>query len=176
MMRPLLCCFLAALSLMPHAWAAEATEYAVKAAYLYKFGLFVQWPVSAFASASSPVNLCLFGADPFGKMLDEAVNGQRIGARSIVVQRIKAQAQVAGCHILYLPAELPNRSQLLDALSGSGVLTVTDGPKQTVQGVIHFVVKDGRVRFDIDDEQAAHSGLAISSKLLSLALSVKPRH
>jgi hypothetical protein len=167
---------LAAALCAPAGWASEASEYAVKAAYLYKFGLFVQWPSSAFASPSSPVNLCVLGDDPFGKALDDAVSGQRIGTHAIVVQRLKAPPRGASCQILYLSPEFPNRAQVLDSLSGNGVLTVTDGPKQGGQGVIHFVLKDARVRFDIDDEQAARDGLAISSKLLSLALNVKPRH
>lgn len=153
--------------------ATEPLEYAVKAAYLYKFGFFVQWPPAAFAAASSAVNLCVLGDDPFGETLDTAVNGQHIGGRPIVIKRMKTIAKGSGCHILYITGDAV---PALEAVKGSSVLTVTDGHKQTAPGIINFVLKDNRVRFTIDDEAAAQNNLAISSKLLSLALSVKPRH
>jgi len=151
--------------------AAEPLEYAVKAAYLYKFGLFVQWPSAAFAAPTSPVTLCVLGDDPFGATLDSTVSGQQIAGRPIKVQRLKSVAR-GGCHILYAAGDA---GQALEALKGSSVLTVTDGQKQTTPGIISFVIKDNRVRFNIDDEAAAQNRLAISSKLLNLALSVKPR-
>lgn len=160
-------------------WSAQAAgslEYPVKAAYLSKFGLFVQWPPGAFTAPASPLNLCLLGDDPFGEALDSAANGQRIGTHAIAVRRLKTVGHDSGCHILYIAAEAPNRSQVLDSMQGSAVLTVTDGAQQGGTGIIHFVVMNNRVRFDIDNEQAARSGLVISSKLLQLALNVKPRH
>lgn len=157
------------------ALAAEPLEYAVKAAYLYKLGLFVEWPATAFATPASPLNLCVVGEDPFGPLLDTAVRDQRVGGRPIAVLRMKSVGREAGCHILYIGnAEAPRSGQIAEAVRGSRVLTVTDG-RGGVPGIVHFVLKDNRVRFDIDDEAAAQNGLTISSKLLSLALNVKPR-
>jgi hypothetical protein len=157
---------------------AEPLEYAVKAAYLSKFGLYVEWPGKVFSSPNSPMNLCVVGEDPFGTLLDEAVSNQRIGGRAIIVRRLKTMARDSGCHIVFIGnAEAQRNIQTVELLYGSSVLTVTDTGRQgAVTGMINFVIKDNRVRFDIDEEAAAQSGLTISSKLLSLALNVKPRH
>ena len=157
--------------------ADESLEYAVKAAVLYKFGFFVEWPATAFSSSTSPFRLCIVGEDPFGSILDKAVSGQQVGARSIEVRRLKAVGRDSGCQILYIGvSEAPRFGQIIEALRGSSVLTVSDGRAPgTAAGIIQFVIKDDRVRFDIDDVAAEQNGLAISSKLMSLALNVKRR-
>lgn len=149
----------------------QSLEQAVKATYLYKFGLFVEWPGAAFASANSAVNLCVVGEDPFGATLDNAVNGQRIGGREIAVRRLKTAGRESGCHILYAGGS--EAQQVMAAVRGSGVLTITDAHAGTSAGIINFVIKDNRVRFNIDEAAAAQNGITISSKLLSLALDVK---
>jgi hypothetical protein len=153
----------------------EALEYAVKAAYLSKFGLYVEWPRAAFSSPSSALNLCIAGEDPFGATLDKAVADQRIGNRAIVVRRLKTVARDSGCHILYVGgSDRRQIRQVIDAAQGNSVLIVSDGATPPPPGsIIHFVVKDNRVRFDIDDEAAEQNALTVSSKLLSLALNVK---
>ena len=157
--------------------ADESVEYAVKAAFLHKFGSFVEWPATAFASPTSPFQLCVVGEDPFGAALDKAVSGQQIARRPVEVRRLKTVKPDSGCHIVYLAASETQRlAQIIEALRGSSVLTVSDGRSPgAATGIINFVIKDDRVRFDIDDEAAAQNRLAISSKLLSVALSVKPR-
>ena len=163
---------LAALAMQ--AAVAEPTEYAIKAAYLYKFGAYVEWPGTAFTAPTTALTLCVVGDDPFGPTLDEAVNGQRVGGRPVVVRRLKALAHGAGCHIAYVGIAEPQRAQqTLELARGDNVLTVTDAKGGSVPGVIQFVIKDNRVRFDIDADAAAQSGLTVSSKLLSLALNVK---
>lgn len=173
--------FLVALALVPAGVAVaedQSLEYAVKAAFLYKFGLFVQWPATAFSSPSAPLNLCVAGEDPFGAMLDRAVSDQKIDGRAIVIRRLKTVTRDAGCHILYLgDPRTPRSSQVFEAVRGNSVLTVSDDRVPgTSAGIIHFVIKDNRVRFNIDDEAAAQNGLAISSKLMSLALDIKRRN
>jgi len=153
----------------------EPLEYAVKAAYLSKFGLYVEWPRAAFSSPSSALNLCIAGEDPFGATLDKAVADQRIGNRAIVVRRLKPVARDSGCHILYVGGSDKRQiRQVIDAVQGTAVLIVSDGASPAPAGsIINFVVKDNRVRFDIDDEAAEQNALTVSSKLLSLALNVK---
>lgn len=167
-----------ALSPLQSAAAADtdAPEYAVKAAYLYKLGDYIEWPAAAFDSATSPIDLCIAGDDPFGNMLEANVAGQHIAGRAIHIRRLKTVEHGSGCHILYVGGSAQQRvAQALDAVSGSPVLTVTDAARDDAAGIVHFVVKDSRVRFDIDDEAAARNGLRVSSKLFTLALSVKPR-
>ncbi|HUB98076.1 MAG TPA: YfiR family protein [Stellaceae bacterium] len=159
--------------------ALEATEPAIKAAYLYKFGFFVEWPQAAFTADNSPINLCIVGNDPFGSLLDDMVNGQKIGARPVVVRRMSTIAAKSGCHIVYMSNDQnAQASAALASLRGSDVLTVTDRTADSGNnvGIINFVMKDNKVRFDIDDDAAASGGLTISSRLLNLALDVKPRH
>lgn len=157
--------------------AADSLEYPVKAAYLYKFGPFVEWPPAAFEGPASPVVICVVGDDPFGPMLEKTVEGQHIGQRVVTVRRIEALGRGSGCHVAYLSGgKAQSVAEGLAAASGMAVLTVTDaGRPGAVRGVIHFVIKDNRVRFHIDDAAAAKGGLNISSKLLSLGLSVRSR-
>jgi hypothetical protein len=167
---------LAAVAVLAAPWAAAgqpATEYPIKAAFLYKFGAYVEWPPSAFPTAASPLTVCVVGHDPFGDVLDRAVQGQTIGERLIVVRRVAAAAGAAGCHIAFVGGsrEQPP-ADALKALAGTPVLTVTDGPAGAGRGAIHFVVIANRVRFIIDLRAAAACGLTVSSKLLNLAAEV----
>lgn len=166
--------------MLPGAGAAAAEsdslEYVVKAAYLYKLGDYIEWPATAFETPASSVNLCIVGEDPFGNNLEAAVNGQRIAGRPIVVRRLIEVDRASGCHILYVGgSDRQHVGAALEAVRGAPVLTVTDAARGEAIGIVHFVVKDKRVRFEIDDESAALHGLKVSSKLFTLALSVKPR-
>jgi hypothetical protein len=155
----------------------ETLEYSVKATYLYKFIPFVEWPPAAFSSVFSPIVICIVGADPFGALLERAVAGQQFGDRLVAIRRLGAVGPGSGCHILYAagsPAQ--SAAEALEAVRGEPVLTVTDGSSTAEgKGVVHFVVLDNRVRFEIDDQAAAEQGLRISSKLLSLASAVRRR-
>jgi hypothetical protein len=153
----------------------DALEYAVKATYLYKFAAYVDWPSSAFATPGSPLSLCIAGDDPFGASLDSAVRDQRVAGRPLVVRRLKSVARDSDCQILFVGGADPLRAQLLAALRGSAVLTVTDRHESGGSaGIIDFVMRDNRVRFDIDEAAATRNGLGISSKLLKLALNLRP--
>lgn len=164
-----LCLVVAMMAAAPSAKAAEQIEYSVKAAYLAKFAFYVDWPSEAFASPTSPIVLCVVGEDPFGNLLDESVTGQAVQGRALAVKRIKTLTRESGCHIAYVSSE----SARIDLVKGLPVLVVTD--TQGGNGTINFVLRDNRVRFTVDDDTAAQNGLAISSKLLSVALAVKPR-
>jgi hypothetical protein len=153
---------------------ADSLETAVKATYLYKFAPFVEWPATAFASPDSPVVLCIVGSDPFGETLDRAVKDYRVEERSVEVRRPQAIVRNSGCHIIFVSG--PNAAEILEAVRGTEVLTFTDAVSDPgIKGIVHFVVRDRRVRFEIDDQAAAQNGLTISSKVLSLAVSVRPR-
>lgn len=145
-------------------------EYAVKASYLYKFAPFVQWPPAAFDNAGGPLAICIAGQNPFGKTLDEAVRGQRVNGRPIVVRHIET-VRTGDCHILFAGTG-PETEALLREVQHQPVLTVTDRSRGVSGGIIQFVMVGGRVRFVIDQGTAQESGIAISSKLLGLAVSV----
>ncbi|MDP3853061.1 YfiR family protein [Phenylobacterium sp.] len=153
----------------------NATEAAVKATYLYKFAPFVRWPASAFPSPSSPFYLCVLGNDPFGAVLNQAVSGQQLDGRPMAVRRLRGGEGGGGCHILYLgDAGGRSTAEALRNAKGAPVLTVADQNQAVPGAVIQFMVRNGRVRFDIDPAAAAANGVTISSKLLSLAVSARP--
>jgi hypothetical protein len=165
--------------LVPAAWAGgqgQTPEYSVKAAYLAKFGAFVEWPDAAFAAPASPLVLCILGDNPFGGALDQTVGGQRIGQRPIEVRRLDKADRTSGCHILYLTGSRKQSiAEALRLVRGAPVLTVTDDEHPGPPGVIHFTVRDNHVRFTIDADMAAQDHLNLSSKLLSVAVSVRNR-
>jgi hypothetical protein len=144
----------------------------VKANYLYQFGPFVDWPPAAFNGPAAPMVICLGGEDPFGQVLDDAIRGQALGGRRILVRRLASPASAGSCNVLFVgrTREAPD---LLKAAAGRPVLTVADQDRGVSGAMIEFVLKDGRVRFAIDADAAQASGLTISSKLLSLAVSVR---
>ena len=170
LMRPLP----AALALLawPAPAAAPPSDLAVKAAFLTKFPAYVAWPAAARPRPGGPVRICLVGGDPFGRLLDEAARGQQIDGHPLQVRRLDASGQAAGCHVAYVQGAAPS---LLQGLQGKPVLTVTDARAGARGGMIHFVIHQGRVRFNIDEAQAAKSGVGISSRLLGIALSVTQR-
>ena len=150
--------------------AAEAPpDVAVEATYLYKFAPFVTWPDGA---ATRPFTICVVGDDPFGAMLDRAVAGQALGTRVIQLMRVETIGSKSDCDIAYLGgSRTESVTEALRAVRGTPTLTVTD--EGDPSGVITFAVVEGHVRFRIDQVQAQENGLVLSSKLLSLALSVR---
>lgn len=170
---------LMAIALAGQAWAGgppAASEYTVKAAYLSKFGAFVDWPPNAFNSPSSPIVICVAGEDPFGPVLDQTVGGQRIGPRGIEIRRMERVERNSGCQILYLGAsKRQSAAEALKNVQGSPVLTVTDGKRSGPPGIIDFTVTGNHVRFSVDPDAAAQCGLTISSKLLSVAVAVRSK-
>jgi ethanolamine utilization microcompartment shell protein EutL len=151
--------------------AQGAAEAAIKAAFLVKFGAYVEWP-----RAEGPVTICVVGRDPLGDALNQAVSGQQINDRPVTVRRLYSVAADSGCAIAYLVGS-PRQSvpAALAALRSAPVLTVTDGRWNSARGMIHFQIASNRVRFHVDDRAAAAAGLGISSKLMALALSVRTR-
>ena len=148
---------------------------AVKAAYLARLAPFVYWPTSLFAQPNDPLVLCVQGDDPFGGRLDQLTAGEGVGSHPIIVRRLPRLDADSGCQIAFLGGSRGQAvKEALRVLHGAPVLTVTDGGG--ARGIIDFAILDGRVRFRVDDQAAADNGLTISSKLLSLALEVNPRH
>lgn len=171
-----LVCLAVLLAARPGPASATSLEYPVKANYLVKFAAFVGWPVEAFANGSGSMNVCVLGEDPFGPDLDRAAAAEVVDGRRLVVRRLNRVDARSGCHLVYLgKSREQSVAEALGALAGAPVLTVTDEARGGDRGVIHFAISANRVRFHIDDQAAARAHLTISSRLLSLALSVRPR-
>jgi len=166
----------AAAALMAGAPAlAEPTDVAVKAAFLPRFARYVSWPSAAMPRGSDPFVLCVIGADPFGGALDAAARSQLIDGHRITVRRLDSAGQSDGCHIAFVGVGRSQAAlQLIAALGRKPVLTVSDSAIGAQRGIIHFAVVAGHVRFFIDQGAAAQRGLAVSSRLLALAIGVRP--
>jgi hypothetical protein len=156
-------------------WATDrSVEFAVKAAFIFKFIPYVEWPSSTFRSPDAPLNVCVAGSDGVSAQLDEAAPGQRAGGHPVVLRHLSAAEPDAGCNILYVAESDPEAAtDDLNALRGAPVLTVTDG--NGPPGIIAFTIIGNHVRFDIDEAAATAGGLVISSKLLSLAHVVRQK-
>jgi len=145
-------------------------EYHVKAAFLYNFPNFIQWPEEVFSNKTSPIVLGILGRDPFGEAL-EAAEGKTVSGRNLTIRRFNKIEDLEFSHILFISeSEVKDMSEILEALNFSGVLTVgdTDGFAQS-GGIINFIQKDNKIRFEINVSAADAAGLSISSKLLNLA-------
>ena len=168
-------CWGAALMLMlvlvmaPGARADELPEYRLKAAFLYNFALFTDWP----AEVGGTLTLCVLGTDPFGKEL-EALQGKAVGARSLALQRRGSQEPVKGCQMLFVaPSAIAGLPKLLDELRTSPVLTVADSPDAARQGVmLNMAVAANKVTFEANLAAARAARLGLSAKLLRLATEV----
>lgn len=150
-------------------------EYLIKAAYLYNFALFVEWPSTAFARPDSPIVIGVVGTDPFGPALEQTVRQKSINNRAIRVERLQAHQELKRCHILFVSASESSRiGELAQRVGGLSVLVVGDTAGLTRRGAtITFAVEDNRVRLEVNVDAARRSRLTISSKLLNLATIVR---
>jgi len=150
-------------------------EYQVKAAFLYNFAKFVEWPPQVFSSAAEPISICVLGPDPFGATLRETVSGKDVSGRPFLVRPLQDVRQVAGCRILFVSSsERGVLSSILAGTKTTGVLTVGETESFLRQGgIINFKIDGGKVRFAINLDAAQQAGIRVSSKLLSLAETVR---
>jgi len=155
--------------------AQSVDEYQVKAAFLYNFAKFVEWPPHKGPDDSFVI--CVLGRSPFGPLLEQAVRGKQIEGRALIVREISEVRDASGCQILYVPASENKRiPAILDKLKTDAVLTV--GETQTFAadgGVINLKVEGGKVHLEVNMCAAERVKLHISSKLLSLATIVKDK-
>lgn len=150
--------------------AQGSREYDIKAAFIYNFITFTEWPASAFHSTESPYVIGVVGEDPFGSALDMIVNGERIKGRPLVVRRFRRVDDAHNCHILFVSSSESRRlPDLLRRLRGLPVLTVSDMPGFTVAGGGIGFVSTAKIGLNINPSAIRAGQLVISSKLLRLA-------
>ena len=159
-------------SLPPGSHAQRPTEYEVKAAFLYNFAKFVEWPSGAFEDADAPIVIGILGKDPFGPILEQTVGGNTAGGRSLKIRQFARIGDgLKRCHILFISRTAPSPpKQVMERIEGSSVLTVGEVDAFCQDGgIVNFVLQQNRVRFEINPDAAARAGLKISSRLLKLA-------
>ena len=154
------------------AHASIRSEYEVKAAFLYNFTRFITW--SNGATVSEPLDVCIYGDEPFGDLL-APLQGRRSQGRELQLRYPSVVADIAGCDVLFIgQSQSRNVDELLKmAQSQKGVLTVSDLPDFIRKGGIVGYVKQGNViRFEISLKAAIEAGLTINSRLLELGVRV----
>jgi hypothetical protein len=147
-------------------------DYVIKAAYLYNFALFVDWPADAFQSADAPFVIGILGSDPFGDALTQIVSGKRINRRRIHVEVVQLTQDLRRAHLVFLSAADAARLGEVVPAAASGVPQLVVGETDNFLrqgGTISFTVRDNKVGYDINLEAARKARLIVSSKLLSLA-------
>lgn len=153
------------------AHADGVSEYDVKAAFLFKFAQYVEWPATAFPQVDAPFCIGVLGDDPFGGALDAAVAGGTINNRKLVIKRSNRVEDLKTCQILFISkSEQAQVGPILDSLGNASILTVgeVDGFADR-GGIINFFLAGNKVRFEINPEAARRKGLKINSQLLRVA-------
>jgi hypothetical protein len=156
---------------------AEPTEFEVKAALVYNFAKFVDWPAAAFASPSAPLVVGIVGDDDVAEALEATLRNKILDGHPVQVRRVKGSDEARVCQLLYVAtSERKHAGDLLQGLRGANVLTVSDiADFARHGGQINFVLENQRVRFVINPANADSAGLHISAKLLALARTVGER-
>jgi hypothetical protein len=150
-------------------------EYQVKAAFLFNFAKFVEWPPGSFAGPADPIRLCVMGADPFDHGLEKVVQNKTVNGRPMRVEHPRDSKDVKQCHILFLASpEEQHHNQWLRGSDTAGILTVGEREDFAREGgIVNFVLQADRIGFEINVDAAGRAGVRISSKLLSLARIVR---
>jgi len=151
----------------------QPTEYQVKAAFLYNFAKFVEWPPEAFADTNSPMVLGILGKNVFGSDLGKTIHDRKVNNHPFQFKNFASAAEATNCHILFISSsEKDNFAKIIASLHNASILTVSEADGfMKAGGMINFTFEGTKIRFEISDEAAKKAGLKISSKLLSLAVS-----
>ncbi len=162
-------CLLVTTAFSCAATAQPASEYQVKAAFLFNFAKFVAWPPNAFPDANTPLVIGVLGHDPFGSYLDDTVRGERANNRELIIQRYRSAGEIKNCHVLFISRSESGRlDQIVSSLKYRKMLIVTDADGGQGGVIIRFVTEGNRIRFKIDAQAAKAANLTISSKLMRL--------
>jgi hypothetical protein len=161
------------LSLLCACGAGEPSqEFKVKAAFLYNFARFIEWPGSAFKDANSPFVIAVVGKDPFDGALEQAVSGKTIGNRKVEIRHFDSVDKIGPCQILFVPAtDDESERQINEKVKNDPVLTVGESERFVSDGggAVRFFTDDGKMRFEISTDATDAAQLKVSSKLLKLA-------
>ncbi len=151
-------------------------EYQVKAAFLFNFTQFVEWPAGTFDGTGTSFVIGILGENPFGNYLREIVAGESVNGHPLIIQQYKNVDEIKSCHILFInPAEINHVSEVITSLKGRSILTVSDAPGFIQSGgMIRLVTSNNKIRIQANPVKAKEADLIISSKLLGVADIVSP--
>ncbi|MBI4600564.1 MAG: YfiR family protein [Planctomycetes bacterium] len=145
-------------------------EHEVKAQFLHRFALFIEWPADAFADPKEPLVFGVLGKDPFGGALEEALRDKRIAGRGLVVKRFPELKDLEPCHVLFVSESMKSSlKEVLQAVKGKPTVTVSDLDAFAEEGgVFRFFLAEKKVRFKINLSAAERARVTISSRLLQV--------
>lgn len=148
-----------------------APEYQVKAAFLYNFTRFIDWPTTAFRSPTSPFVIGIIGDDPFGGYITEIVKGEKVGNHPIIIQRYHNTRDIINCHMLFVnPPATARVKDIVTLIGRRSILTVSDMENFTAYGgMVNFYKENNKIRFEVNVASSRSAHLEISSKLLTVA-------
>jgi hypothetical protein len=151
--------------------SGASREYQLKAAFIFNFAQFVEWPAETFAGPDAPLVIGVVGSNPFGDVLEQAVAGKKVGGRSIVVRYFRSAHAMERCHVLFVSgSERDAMGHLVERCARESTLTVGDFEGFTfARGMIRFVTQDNRLRFEVNLDSMNRAQLRASAKLLKLA-------
>jgi hypothetical protein len=151
-----------------------ATAAGLKAAFLYNFAKFAEWPGDALAPGQR-LSMCVVGDDALADALEDLIRRRAVDGHQLTVQMVKTGSSLRGCHVLYVSGEEFRRfPRVLDAIAGAAVFSVSDGGAFAESGgVAQLILERDRMRFAINVKAAQRARLHISANLLSLATIVK---
>jgi len=150
----------------------EATlEHRVKAAFLYKFASYVEWPERTFPRPDSPLTIAIIGAEAIAAELSQIVSGRAAQGRPVTVRRIRVGESLAGTHILFISAiDAERLAMVMQAARSQPILVVTSSEGMLSQGsMINFLPIERRLGFEISLDNSRKSGLTLNSRLLAVA-------
>ena len=150
---------------------SQPSEYQLKAAFLFNFAKFVEWPPAAFAEPNSPLIIGILGENPFGDVLEETVRGKSLNNHPLAVRTFRSVAESTNCHVLFISASEADRlPAILARLKGRSILTVGDTKDFVARdGIVGFTVDHKRLKLRVNLAAADAAKLTISSKLLRQA-------
>jgi len=160
--------------------STSSQEYQVKAAFLYNFIQFVDWPEEKSADSNEPITIGIIGKDPFGNAFEFIKDKKVKGGRGVIIKRFKSFEDLkksteiealTKCHLLFIcSSEQKNLKETIDFLKDHSVLTVADMQGFLESGgIVNFVIEENKVGFEINIAAAEHAKLKIRSQLLRLA-------
>jgi len=151
--------------------AIAETEDQVKAAFLFNFARYVEWPEASFASETSAIRLCILGAGDFEQVLSQTVSGRAVGRRPVEVAAAPGLDAAVDCHLLYIDdGAVAPAAGVAARIGGRAVFTISEQAGFAAEGgIANFILVDSKVRFEINPTAARTAGLKISSSLLRLA-------
>ena len=149
---------------------ATSKEYQIKAAFLFNFMQFVEWPPTVFKNADDPFRIGVLGQDPFNAALEDTVQGETISNHKIIVEHAMQVDDLKNCQLIFISkSEKKHVAEILSALDDKPVLTVSEIEGFAERGGgINFYLEGNKVRFEVNPDAARHDGLKVSSQLLNL--------